>query len=143
MPGQPTTYDPTASDYDAQYVLMSRTTGKDISEFAHMIQHMVTVLTTPLASRAGLREFGSELFDLIDKPITAGWKTRFYNAVITALARWEPRFRCTRVELEGQNAGEGWVILKLHGVYLLEGRGVTIHNMRLDFGKDAQATYER
>lgn len=130
------------SAYDAAYVLMSRRTGKDVSEFDHLEQSIIDILTTPLGSRVMMREYGSELFDLLDKPVNAVWKLRFYRATILALNRWEPRLAIRRVTVNASNLANGQVSMDLDAIYLLEGRGVTLKNVTLDFKKDNPNRFE-
>lgn len=123
--------------YDATYELMDRASGKDISEFAHLEKSIVDILTTPLGSRAMMRAYGSEIFEILDKPANALWRLRFYRATLRALNRWEPRLWVKQVKIISMNLPNGEIILEIIGVYLLEGRGVTLGNLRLDFQKDS------
>lgn len=78
---------------------MDAVTGKIISGTAHLAQSIGDILSTPIGSVVMLRDYGSALFELIDAPANALTRSRIYAATATALARWEPRIRLTRVTL--------------------------------------------
>lgn len=78
---------------------MDAATGKIISGTAHLAQSIGDILSTPIGSVVMLRDYGSALFELIDAPANALTRSRIYAATATALARWEPRIRLTRVTL--------------------------------------------
>ena len=60
-------------------------TGKWIDDLEHLKQSVYLILATPLGSRVMLPEFGSELIDLIDRPMTASNELQIYAATIEAL----------------------------------------------------------
>lgn len=79
-------------------------TGRAISGLQHIQQSVADILTTPVGSRIERREYGSLLPELIDAPITGRTQVLLYAASATALMRWEPRIRLTRlatVQIEG------------------------------------------
>lgn len=80
--------------------LTSRHTGETISQRAYDLQSIDEVLTTPIGSRVGLRDFGSNLHLLVDKPVGAGLVVDVAQASFGALKRWLPRFKLVRVILE-------------------------------------------
>ena len=47
-----------------------------------------------------------------------------YSATAEALARWEPRFKLTRVRIAKADVGQ--VVLDLEGVYLPDGKAAVI-----------------
>jgi len=77
---------------------MSATTGKTIDGLAHLRQSITDILTTPVGSRVMRRDYGSDLFKLIDQPIHETTLLKLYAATVDALARWEPRIKITRVQ---------------------------------------------
>lgn len=83
---------------------MSATTGKTLSDTAHLAQSIADILTTPLGSRVMRRDYGSLLFDLIDRPVNSAMRLLLQAATAVALKRWEPRLRLTRVTLQGEAA---------------------------------------
>ena len=96
---------------------MNRTTGRRITAMAHLQQSIADILTTPLGSRLGRRTYGSLLPSLIDKPDNGPTRLRCYSAIASALMKWEPRLRVTRVGItSGDNPGQATVTLQ--GEYL-------------------------
>ena len=77
---------------------MNRTTGQSITGLDHLRQSLGDILTTPIGSRVMRREYGSLVPELIDHPDNLATQVRVYAAVASALMRWEPRFRLTRIE---------------------------------------------
>lgn len=95
---------------------MNRTTGAPLSGWPHVEQSIAVILTTPIGSRVMRREFGSELPELIDRPMNSETILAVYAATAQALARWEPRYALTGVEVVG--TGEtGTLGLRLRGDY--------------------------
>lgn len=98
----------------------NRETGALLSGFDHVRQSIGVILTTPIGSRVMRREFGSELFNLIDRPMTDQVILAIYSAAVMALARWEPRFAITDCQITGAQA-DGTLALQLTGVYYPRG----------------------
>lgn len=96
---------------------MDRTTGRRIAGIDHVRQSVADILTTPLGSRLERRNYGSLLPSLIDQPDNAHTRLRCYAAIASALMKWEPRLRVTRV---GMTAGDrpGQATVDLQGDYL-------------------------
>ena len=96
---------------------MNRTTGRSITGLAHIKQSVTDILTTPLGTRLERRTYGSLLPSLIDQPDNARTRLRCYAAVASAVMKWEPRLRVTRV---GITSGDqpGQAIVDLEGEYL-------------------------
>jgi phage baseplate assembly protein W len=86
---------------------MDRGSGAVLDGDAHLAQSVADILTTPIGSRVMRREYGSLLFELVDRPLTAATRLLCVVAVAMALARWEPRIAVTRVEIEGDAAAGG------------------------------------
>ncbi|WP_294279910.1 GPW/gp25 family protein [uncultured Sphingomonas sp.] len=80
-------------------ICMDAVTGKPMYDTAHLSQSIGDILSTPIGSRVMRRDYGSALFELVDAPGNALTRSRIYAATATALARWEPRIRLTRVTL--------------------------------------------
>ncbi|VVT07328.1 GPW/gp25 family protein [Erythrobacter sp. EC-HK427] len=92
----------------------SRTTGRALSGEAHLAQSIGDILSTPLGSRVMRRDYGSLLFELIDRPINAALRMLLHAATAIALSRWEPRIQLTRVNLLGEPAS-GKLTLRIEG----------------------------
>lgn len=78
---------------------MNATTGKPLSGVDHLRQSIADILSTPIGTRIGRRDYGSLLPELIDQPANPATRIRIYAATALALLRWEPRLRVTRVQL--------------------------------------------
>lgn len=88
--------------------------GRPLSGREHLAQSIADILNTPRGARLMLHQYGSDLPNLIDQPMNALTRQRLYAAVATALQRWEPRIRLTRVRLE-RGTRDGAFVLNLTG----------------------------
>lgn len=100
---------------------MNRTTGLAVTGMDHLKQSVADILTTPLGSRLARRTYGSLLPDLVDQPDNPLTRLRMYAATASALMRWEPRLRVTRVQLASGPAA-GQVTLELTGEFVPTGQ---------------------
>ena len=89
-------------------------TGKPLSGNAHLAQSIADILMTPIGSRVARRDYGSALFELMSRPMNGVGKIRIFAAIATALARWEPRLRLTRVSVPEAGA-DGQFTVRLEG----------------------------
>ena len=105
------------------------TTGKSLGGIAHLRQSIRDILTTPLGSRVRRREYGSDLFNLIDAPTNRETLIRIYAATAEALARWEPRFRLESVRAVAAEPGR--VLLDLTSEYLPEGQKIILSGIEV------------
>jgi phage baseplate assembly protein W len=96
---------------------MSRTTGGYLNDLEHLKQSIVDILTTPVGSRVMRREYGSNLFYLVDRPVNREFLQRIYAAVAEAIERWEPRFDLKKITVN--EIKDGRITLSLSGVYLI------------------------
>lgn len=106
---------------------MSRVAGKALDGIDHLYQSIQDILTTPVGSRIMRRDYGSKLFSLVDRPAEPGIDIEIKAAVAEALDRWEPRFRLTFVKVTVAEAGQ--MILDLRGVYLPDGKEITLEGV--------------
>jgi hypothetical protein len=106
------------------------TNGKSLSGVAHLRQSVVDILTTPIGSRVMRREYGSGLFRLIDAPLNRSGVMDVIAAVADALARWEPRFRLTRVTASQPSPGA--LVVDVVGEYLPDGREIVIDGIEVN-----------
>jgi phage baseplate assembly protein W len=94
--------------------------GQPLSDWPHVEQSIGVILSTPIGSRVMRREFGSELFDLIDRPMTDRIILAIYAAVVLAIAKWEPRFAVTNLFVHRLDE-TGVVELQIAGIYYPRG----------------------
>lgn len=96
---------------------MNRTTGTSLTGLEHLRQSVGDILSTPIGSRVMRREYGSLVPELIDHPDNNTSQVRLFSAVASALLRWEPRFRLTRVGVQRDAERPGYALIELHGSY--------------------------
>lgn len=89
---------------------MSRDTGKAIDGAVHLAQSIEDILTTPIGSRVMRRDYGSLLPELIDAPVNAATRMKLFGATASAIMRWEPRIRLTRITLTAGQERGGFVL---------------------------------
>ena len=107
----------------------SNTTGKHLYGIDHLRQSIRDILTTPLGTRVVRHDYGSRLFELVDKPFNQALKLEIFAAVAEALERWETRFKLIRTKIESYVDGE--ITLTLEGHYLPDGREVKLEGIVL------------
>lgn len=98
----------------------NRADGAVLRDFDHVRQSIGVILTTPIGTRVMRREFGSEVFDLIDRPMTSQVILALYAAAATAIARWEPRYALTGCQLVTAEA-TGAISFEFNGTYFPRG----------------------
>ncbi|WP_439571185.1 GPW/gp25 family protein [Sphingomonas sp.] len=94
---------------------MDAFTGKPLSGAAHLAQSVRDILATPLGTRLMLRDYGSQIFELMGRPANAATMMLLRAATAAALRRWEPRIRLTRVVFGGDFAA-GRPVIQIEGV---------------------------
>lgn len=97
-----------------------RITGSTLDGFDHVKQSLSVIFSTPIGSRVMRRNFGCELFDLIDRPISDKVMLAAYASIVYACAAWEPRFEITQCNFE-TIGGDGIVTLSVTGNYYPRG----------------------
>jgi len=80
---------------------MNRQTGAALSGDDHLAQSIADILTTPLGTRPMRRDYGSLLFELIDRPMNPATLLLLVQATVIALARWEPRIAIRQALFSG------------------------------------------
>jgi len=96
-----------------RYIGMSRETGRSLTDGGHIRQSVSDILRTPVGSRVMRRDYGSELFSLIDMPQTAALTLQIMSVCYMALLKWEPRVSISSVSIERQFDGQ--MIVELEG----------------------------
>lgn len=99
---------------------MSSTTGKVISGRELLMQSLHDVLLTPRGSRVMRRDYGSEIFDLLDHPGNAAGLLRIQTAAVEAILRHEPRIIPTRVVLDSGAIESGEFGFAIEGVTTID-----------------------
>lgn len=106
---------------------MDKHTGLAIEGLEHLRQSIEDILTTPKGSRVMNREYGSDLFTLVDNPYSQVLVGDITMAVSQALLRWEPRFELQSVAVDTLSAGV--ISLDISGIYLQQGKPVTLEGI--------------
>jgi phage baseplate assembly protein W len=89
---------------------MARTSAS-LDGLDHIRQSVADILSTPMGTRVGRRDYGSLVPELIDQPMTPANILRLYAATAVALTRWD-RLRLRRVGLVvGERPGSAQVVL--------------------------------
>lgn len=78
---------------------MNRNTGRTISSIEHIKQSVADILTTPVGTRVMRRDYGIDIFPLLDQPQNPALNLRLMASIVHALTVWEPRIRIVRVSL--------------------------------------------
>ena len=104
-------------------------TGYSIDGIGHLRQSVRDILTTPVGSRVMRRDYGSDLFSLIDQPLSPSVKLAIMAATVQALVTWEPRIDVEIVTLASYSPGV--VVIDLVGLYLPDGLEITLEGIEV------------
>ena len=111
---------------------MNVNNGSEISEIAHIKQSIANILSTPIGSRIMRRDYGSRLFEKIDRPINGELIAEIYSDIVEALFKWEPRFEVAQVVV--QNIEKGKITIDLEGSLIQDGKKITLENIAITNG---------
>jgi phage baseplate assembly protein W len=103
--------------------------GKTLDGLGHLRQSIRDVLTTPVGSRVLRRDYGSQLFELLDAPTNLSLRMDLIAATVDALTRWEPRLRVDRVDIAMPRPGQ--INVHVDGTYLPNGQFITIEGIEV------------
>lgn len=96
---------------------MNRKDGTLIQdETAHIRQSVADILLTPIGSRVMRRAYGSQLFELIDRPTNMALALQLSAASVMALKKWEPRIEVTRFKVHFDPNQPSVITADLEGV---------------------------
>ena len=79
--------------------MMSRHNGSMLSEAEHIQQSLEDISTTPIGTRIMRREYGTQLADLIDQPISEALYLKIYSTLYLAYLRWEDRIEISQMQV--------------------------------------------
>ncbi|MDT3721415.1 GPW/gp25 family protein [Pseudomonas oryzihabitans] len=92
---------------------MNRNTGQALGDLEHLQQSVTDILTTPIGSRLMRRDYGCDLFRLLDQPLNAALGLQAKAVAVIALLRWEPRLNLTHIDLvQGERPGQAFIELE-------------------------------
>lgn len=106
---------------------MSCKTGEYLDDLAHLKQSIIDILTTPIGSRVMRRDYGSNLFRLIDKTVNKELFQQIYAAVAEALDNWEPRIKLEKIRVI--EIKESRISIDLTLIYLITQQKFTIKDV--------------
>jgi phage baseplate assembly protein W len=95
---------------------MNRHTGAALSGIDRLLQSCEDILTTPLGSRRERPEYGSNLRRMVDLPMSAALAAEMQADAASALGRWEPTLKLSRIVLESLVGGKP--TFRIEGNYL-------------------------
>lgn len=98
--------------------MMSRSTGRHISELEHLRQSVGDILSTPIGTRVMRRDYGSQVPALLDQPDNAITQLRLMSAAASALMRWEPRLALRQMSISRAPQSPGKATVTVQGDYL-------------------------
>ncbi len=108
---------------------MNAQAGQSLSGIDHLRQSLRDILTTRVGTRVMRRDYGSQLPELVDRPMNPRLAMDLYAATAEAIQRWEPRLKLTRVRIA--SAVQGQVTLDLVGVYLPGEQTITVFGVEV------------
>ena len=73
--------------------------GTKMKYLASIEESIKDILLTPLGSRVMLPDYGSRLFELIDRKLDDEFRADLACYVIEAVEKWEPRVKIDEVKL--------------------------------------------
>lgn len=98
---------------------VDRDTGELIQGWPRCRKSIETILRTRLHTRLMRLWWGSEFLNALDKPANEQTFVQSIMAAITAINKYEPEFKVSRVILDGA-IFDGTVMVTVEGVYLPE-----------------------
>jgi phage baseplate assembly protein W len=103
---------------------MNATTGRPLDGMDHLRQSIMDILNTRVGTRVMRRDYGSDVPNLIDRPVNSELAVDIYVAIADALDKWEPRLRLRKASMTPQ--GDGVIDFSLTGDYLPDGKTITL-----------------
>lgn len=108
---------------------MQKDTGLKISETEHIRQSVADILTTPVGSRVMRRDYGSLIFELVDRPANEENRLLLMAASVQAVMLWEPRISLTSVDVNMDKDGK--VMISFDGVRNDGGQSIFIDSVQV------------
>ncbi|MGP3592949.1 GPW/gp25 family protein [Vagococcus sp. WN89Y] len=107
-----------------RYSGLDRSTGRQLTDTAHIRQSISDILRTPVGSRVMRRDYGSQLFELIDQPQTPALEMQIWSACYRAILQWEPRIVLSEITTERQFDGK--MVVNLTGALASTGEPLSL-----------------
>lgn len=111
------------------YEFIDINNGAELERIGRLRTSIQTILTTPVGSMPMRRDYGSNIYTLIDKNITPTWLTSLYAEAAAAISRWEPDFVVTGFHPVMTTPGQ--VTVHIYGIDTLSNTRLTLENINL------------
>lgn len=99
---------------------VNRVDGNVLTGWAHVMQSILDIMTTPIGTRVMRRDYGSDIPNLIDRPQGRDTVLEVAMALGEALEKWEPRFRLSSVYITDASH-DGSMTISVKGDYYPRG----------------------
>jgi uncharacterized protein len=109
---------------------MDRETGKAVQNIDHLRQSIRDILATRIGTRTMLRDYGSNIPALVDRPINRATIAAIRSDMINALNIWEPRIKIKQVVLS-EVLASGSVTFDLYLTYLPNGEEIALRGVNI------------
>lgn len=103
---------------------MDRTTGQPLDGANHLRQSIRDILSTRIGTRTMLRDYGSNIPEMVDLPMNRSTIAAIRADIVNALNKWEPRVNVKRVVLSEATAGS--ITFDLFLTYLPNGEEIAL-----------------
>lgn len=90
---------------------MNRMNGQPLTGLDHLEQSIADIITTPLNSRVMRRNYGCDLFRMVDVPMSGEFEIRAVAAIYLAIGQWEPRLTVQNVTVNANADGVLAIVL--------------------------------
>lgn len=110
---------------------MDKQTGLNLDEIAHIRQSITDILQTPIGTRVMRRDYGSQLFELLDRPIDAVLLMQIAAASVIALKQWEKRVEITQFQPQFDSEKPNALSATLTFVHKQSQNAITLDNLNL------------
>lgn len=109
---------------------MSRETGKPVSDEEHLRQSIRDILTTRIGTRVMLRDYGSNIPEMVDRPINKATIAAIRSDMINALNKWEPRARIDQITIK-EISSNGSIMFDVFLTYLPNGEAYALRGINI------------
>jgi len=116
---------------------ISRHTGEAITELEHVKESIVDILTTAKTTRVRLMEYGTNIYQMLDRPINRELISDLRMEIAEAIDRWEPRVTLNEVKLDLTSIEEGVLYVSLTCTYKPTGGRVEFNSLELKYRRIA------
>jgi len=105
-------------------------TGEVITDSkSSILQSIKTILTTPIGSRVLRRDFGSNIFYMLDQPMNQVTKVKIQAAVADALQKHERRVNFTSIRVS--KVEKGHLTLDVEGYLIGDNQFLRLTNINI------------